>query len=94
MAPVVEVITERLELGEGPHWDVEKQCLYFVDIFGPAIYKYVPATGKTTKAVIGKYKIPAVSFNKFLFIIYFLYCFSSTFILFVNAIRNNFENFL
>lgn len=64
MAPVVEVITERLELGEGPHWDAEKQCLYFVDILGQAIYKYVPSTGKTTKAVVGKYKIRAISFNQ------------------------------
>lgn len=52
MAPVVEVITERLELGEGPHWDVDRQCLYFVDILGQAILKYMPSTGKTTKAVI------------------------------------------
>lgn len=54
MAPVVEVITERVELGEGPHWDVGQQCLYFVDIIGQAILKYNPCTGKTTKAVVGK----------------------------------------
>lgn len=53
MAPVVEVITERVELGEGPHWDIEKQCLYFVDILGQTILKYVPSTGKTTQAVLG-----------------------------------------
>ncbi|CAG9859543.1 unnamed protein product [Phyllotreta striolata] len=41
------------ELGEGPHWDAATQSLYFVDIFGKSIHKYVPATNKHTKAVIG-----------------------------------------
>lgn len=55
MAPKVERIEEigTVELGEGPHWDAETQSLYFVDIFGKAIHKYVPATKKHTKAVIG-----------------------------------------
>lgn len=56
MAPTVERIEEigTVELGEGPHWDNETQSLYFVDIFGKAIHKYVPSTKKHTKAVIGK----------------------------------------
>lgn len=56
MAPKVERITEiePVELGEGPHWDTETGNLYFVDIFGKSIHKYVPATKKHTKAVIGK----------------------------------------
>lgn len=54
MAPVVEVVCEKVELGEGPHWDAVQQCLFFVDILGQYILKYVPATGKTTKAKIGK----------------------------------------
>lgn len=54
MAPKIEVVTERVKLGEGPHWDVETQSLYYVDIFGQAIHKYTPATNKHTKAVIGK----------------------------------------
>lgn len=54
MAPVVEVVTERVTLGEGPHWDVESQCLYYVDILGQAIHKYVPSTNKHTKVKIGK----------------------------------------
>ncbi|XP_023312824.1 regucalcin-like [Anoplophora glabripennis] len=55
MAPKVERITEieTVELGEGPHWDAETQSLYFVDIFGKSIHKYVPVTKKHTKAVIG-----------------------------------------
>ncbi|XP_076255381.1 regucalcin-like [Rhynchophorus ferrugineus] len=56
MAPVVEKIQEipNIQLGEGPHWDIATQSLYFVDIFGKAIHKYVPATGKHTKAVFDK----------------------------------------
>lgn len=56
MAPKVERIDEieTVELGEGPHWDAGRQTLYFVDIFGEAIHKYVPATKKHTKAVIGE----------------------------------------
>lgn len=53
MAPKVEIVTPSIELGEGPHWDVETQSLYYVDIFGKAIHRYVPATKKHTKAVIG-----------------------------------------
>lgn len=47
MDPVVEkveTISDKLILGEGPHWDAETQSLYFVDIFNNAIHRYVPAT--------------------------------------------------
>lgn len=54
MAPTVEVVTERAILGEGPHWDNESQCLYYVDIFGQTINKYIPSTNTHTKAKIGK----------------------------------------
>lgn len=53
MAPQIERITDSTELGEGPHWDEASQSLYFVDIFGKSIHRYVPATKKHTKAVIG-----------------------------------------
>lgn len=54
MAPVVEVISERLTLGEGPHWDVETQSLYYIDIFGQTLYKHTPSTSTTTKVKIGR----------------------------------------
>lgn len=54
MAPVIERVVESVELGEGPHWDAATQSLYFVDIFGKAIHRYVPKTKKHTKAVIGE----------------------------------------
>lgn len=50
----VEIVTERATLGEGPHWEVATQSLYYVDIVGQAIHKYIPATNSHTKAVIGK----------------------------------------
>jgi len=55
MASTVERIADSVELGEGPHWDVETQSLYYVDIFGKHIYKYTPSTKKLTKANIGKH---------------------------------------
>ncbi|XP_044267326.1 regucalcin-like isoform X1 [Tribolium madens] len=53
MSLITRRVVESVELGEGPHWDAETQSLYFVDIYGKAIHKYVPATKKHTKAVIG-----------------------------------------
>lgn len=56
MAPEVARIKEipNIELGEGPHWDIQTQSLYFVDIFGKAVHKYIPASGKHYKAAVGK----------------------------------------
>lgn len=51
---VEEITTEaqRCELGEGPHWDVERQSLYFVDIVAPAILRYDPKNGEIYRATI------------------------------------------
>lgn len=54
MSPKVELVVESVELGEGPHWDVETQSLYFVDIFGNSIHRYEPSTKTHKKAVIGE----------------------------------------
>lgn len=54
MAPIIERVVENIELGEGPHWDIATQSLYFVDIFSKTINKYNPATKKHTKAHFGK----------------------------------------
>jgi sugar lactone lactonase YvrE len=32
------------QLGEGPHWSLEEQCLYYIDIFGKKVCRYDPAT--------------------------------------------------
>lgn len=55
MAPLIEPVVESVELGEGPHWDVDTQSLYFVDIFGNSIHKYTPVNNSYTKVVIGEY---------------------------------------
>jgi len=53
-AKVQEVTSEiqRGELLEAPHWDVARQSLYFVDIFGPAIYRYEYETGALYRAMV------------------------------------------
>lgn len=45
---VKEVLDIKAELGECPVWSVKEQCLYFVDILKPAIYRFDPATGALT----------------------------------------------
>ncbi|PYD76521.1 SMP-30/gluconolactonase/LRE family protein [Novacetimonas pomaceti] len=37
----------KAQLGEGPVWAAAEQALYFVDIVGSAIHRYVPETGET-----------------------------------------------
>jgi sugar lactone lactonase YvrE len=41
------VVETRALLGEGPCWDSQAQCLWWVDIYGQAIHRYEPATGGT-----------------------------------------------
>lgn len=40
---VKEVLDIKAELGESPVWSVTEQCLYFVDILKPALYRFDPA---------------------------------------------------
>lgn len=51
---IEEITTEeqRGELLEAPHWDIARQSLYFVDIFGPAIFRLDYNTGKIYRAQI------------------------------------------
>lgn len=54
---VINVSTAPLSLlGEGPHWDVETQSLYYVDIFGvnESILRYDYVENKTYFATIGQ----------------------------------------
>lgn len=52
----IEKILDGLALGEGPHWDVETQTLYFVDSNNGTIHSYVPSTKQHAKAPLGKIK--------------------------------------
>lgn len=49
-------------LGEGPHWDVERQCLYYNDIYGDkqSISRYDYNEDKTYNAIIQGH--PVISF--------------------------------
>lgn len=66
MAPIIEVITEKLTLGEGPHWHATTKNLYFVDIFGQTINRYLPETKQHFKAKIGHLLIYMQCFYLFL----------------------------
>lgn len=54
MAPVIEKVGPKCMLGEGPHWDAETQTLYYVDVGGKTIHKYVPSTREHAQVVVGK----------------------------------------
>ncbi|KAK9869821.1 hypothetical protein WA026_003550 [Henosepilachna vigintioctopunctata] len=55
MAPVIERIVEDVEFGEGPHWDIQTQSLYFVDYLTKSINRYEPATKSHFKARLDDY---------------------------------------
>jgi len=40
------VVVEPVKLGESPMWSVSEQKLYWVDIEGPALHRFDPATGR------------------------------------------------
>jgi gluconolactonase len=51
----VEEITnenQRCGVGEGPHWDVSKQSLYYVDIIAPSIQRFDAVSGEIFKATV------------------------------------------
>jgi gluconolactonase len=60
----IEIVesSPRSVLGEGPHWDIERQSLYYIDIYGTSqsISRYDYNGNKTYNAVIPGY--PVVSF--------------------------------
>ncbi|ODN03278.1 Regucalcin [Orchesella cincta] len=43
---------QRTYLGEGPHWNAQKNELLYVDIFGKAVHRYVPSTGENAKVTV------------------------------------------
>lgn len=54
MAYKVEQLNAPLSvLGEGPHWDVETQDLYYIDIYGGTVNRYCMTENKTYTATIG-----------------------------------------
>lgn len=41
-------------LGEGVHWDAEKEELLYVDLTGQKVYRYVPESGECYHLKIGE----------------------------------------
>lgn len=53
---VVEQVPSPLSvLGEGPHWDIERQSLYYNDIYGGSIHRYDYSENKTYNATVREY---------------------------------------
>lgn len=54
MVPTIERLEDipNTIVGEGPHWDEDTQSLFFVDIMGSKIHKYVPVTKKHSQASV------------------------------------------
>lgn len=38
----------RLKIGESQHWNVESKALYYPDVHGNALHRYVPSTNEHT----------------------------------------------
>src|ERR1700712_4739600 len=49
MVEVKLAVDCRNQLGEGPVWDAQEQALYWVDIYGRLVQRFVPATGETRR---------------------------------------------
>jgi sugar lactone lactonase YvrE len=47
------VLDAKAELGEGPIWDPDAGCLYFVDIERAAVHRYDPVTGASRSFQVG-----------------------------------------
>ncbi|CAL8113457.1 unnamed protein product [Orchesella dallaii] len=59
MEPYVQTVSN-CGLGEGPHWNADKQELYYVDISGQFVNRYVPATGERTRVRIDQERVSMV----------------------------------
>ena len=40
------VVDAKAELGEATYWDTKAEVLWWIDIYGPTIHRYDPATAK------------------------------------------------
>ena len=53
MSDLEHLLAVQNELGEGPVWDAETQTLFWVDIYGQAFYRFLPATGEQRRVEVG-----------------------------------------
>lgn len=63
-------LTRPLKLGEGPHWDADKQLLLFVDMHNSQVHSYDPVTEEHCYAKVeGKIFICMLLNNKIIYIL-------------------------
>lgn len=66
-------LTRPLKLGEGPHWDADKQLLFFVDMHNSQVHSYDPVTEEHFYAKVeGKTFIFILPYDKVMQVIYIL----------------------
>jgi gluconolactonase len=67
----VEVVPSPLcIMGEGPHWDIERQSLYYNNIYGSSIHRYDFKENKVYNATVGELIQP--TFKLLTFTIYMI----------------------
>jgi sugar lactone lactonase YvrE len=56
--PIVEIVNNgyTCHLGEGPHWSVAEQVLYYVDIYNARVLRYDPSTGVNSYVTVSTKK--------------------------------------
>jgi gluconolactonase len=59
MNPYVQCVPN-CGLGEGPHWNADKNELYYVDISGQHVHRYVPGTGEHARVRIAQERVTLV----------------------------------
>lgn len=64
MTQVERIVDSKDELGEGPIWDAEAQCLYWVDISGGILHRYDPQSGQHDHYKIGQFVGTVVPWRK------------------------------
>ncbi len=52
----ITVITSKLGLGEGPHWNPHSKILYFVDLYKSEVHSYNPQINEHHHAKVGKFR--------------------------------------
>jgi sugar lactone lactonase YvrE len=55
MTEITCVVDAKAELGESTYWDPVAQRLWWVDIWGPTIYRFDPATGTNESFTVPEY---------------------------------------
>ena len=66
-SPKIECVLKNVcqTTGEGPHWDVASQSLYYVDIVAGGVHRWNSVTGEQKKVNLGEsfnYVNPSICF--------------------------------